>query len=218
MDSPLFPRLHLLSSGHNREPARSGLERATALLAMRRRSYQRRQSSFHQITFHCPNSHQRIRHSRSPCIQPVWRIRRRTGLARWILVKTAPERAGMIRGRTHTRPLLLAPQSTVARFVHHLATTRCWNRSARGAGPVHREPDRWRRGARRAGEINSRWRGRSLEKARRPRRKSRRRRRSKRGHGARGVESPWRRLRTKDWSTVSSRRRRHFRLICKKRI
>lgn len=94
--------------GHDREPTRSRLKWRSPPLLVWRRSNQSRQCSFHQFSFHAADSNDRVRHGRSPHIQPGWRKRRRLAMAaaaRDVLMKTAPERAWMCRRRAHTSPL-----------------------------------------------------------------------------------------------------------------
>lgn len=72
---------------------------------MRGRPYQRCQRSSHPLPFDATDPHQRVRHRRPPHIQSVSRrIRALTVRIRHVLVKTAPERSGVSRRRTHTRP------------------------------------------------------------------------------------------------------------------
>lgn len=62
-----------------------------------------------KLSFHGPDSHQRICHRRSPCIQPVGVIRHRLMpplITCHTLMQTTPERTRMCCRRAHTRFLL----------------------------------------------------------------------------------------------------------------
>uniref|UniRef100_A0A0A0LTE7 Uncharacterized protein n=1 Tax=Cucumis sativus TaxID=3659 RepID=A0A0A0LTE7_CUCSA len=100
---------------------------------MRGRSDERRQGSPQYIAFNSSNSNQRVRHRRSPCVEPIRRVRSRR-LRLNAFVKTTPERTRMCGWRTHAGPLLLAL------LLHHLmiptGTRQNRDRAIRRNGPV----------------------------------------------------------------------------------
>lgn len=131
------------------------------------------------LPLHRPDPHQRIRHRRSPRVQPIRRRRHRVVVAASVgseaLVEAAPEGTGVSGGRAHARLPLpttgggrdLLPDGLVVLVmaVHSEG-------AAGGGGSVDREADGW---LRRDGsnEVNAGRGGRSVEEAGRPRREAR---------------------------------------------
>lgn len=204
----------IISFRHNWKTTRSWTEIHSASLTMRRRSDERRQGTPQYIPFNSSNSNQRVRHRRSPCVEPIrWVRSRRVGLNAF--VKTTPERTRMCGWWTHARPLL------VALLLHYLmipsGTRQNRDRAIGRNRPVQRKSHRWRGRRRGSLQINTRRRHRSTEKrsmvcsgkAWCGRGKSRWGRRGIRRTGA--VESPRRWERPQNRPAWFSRRNRHWR-------
>lgn len=172
----LLKESNIFSIGHGREPARRRLKSRSSPLLMWRRSNQRSQCSFNQISFNGPDSNQRVGHGRSPSIQSIRRIRNRVTTVN-ILVQTTPEWARMVRRGTHTHLL-----RRITLFPYDLLARRNSDRPTRRYRSINRESygrRRWRRSV----EVHSIWRGRTVEETTGSRRKARRRRSKSRGIG-----------------------------------
>lgn len=163
---PRRSRIVGIGHWHDRKPARPRLERRSPPLLVRRRPNQRRQGSFHQVAFHAPNPHQRVRHRWSPRIQPIRLVRAPgTGACCRVLVQTTPKRSRMRRRGTQARPLLMA--TPAALVPHHLVPRRHRNRPSGRFRPLNWEPHGRRRlGRGRAVQLKASGRRRSLKEIR----------------------------------------------------
>lgn len=205
---------------HDWKPARSWTEIRSSSLTMRGRSDERRQSSPQYIAFNSSDPNQRVRHRRSPSVEPIRRVRSRR-LRLNAFVETTPERTRVRGWGTHAGPLL------VALSLHYLmiptGTRQNRDRPIRRNRPVQWKSHRrcWRR--RRSLQINTRRRYRSTEKRSRVSggkawcgwSKGRRGRRWRRRIGA--IEPPGRWKRPQNRAAWFSRRNRHWSYSQKKK-
>lgn len=125
---------------HHGEPARPRLESAAPPQVVRRRPDQGRQGSPHQLAFHAADPHDRVRHRRSPHVEPIRRKRRLLTTAAaasgdGVLMQATAKRTWMRGGGAHARLLrraALAPDDVLP--------GRDGDGSAGGRGPVDGEP------------------------------------------------------------------------------
>lgn len=108
---------------------------------MGRGANQSGQSAPHQIAFDASDSHERVRHRRSPSVEAVLRVGRRSGhVGAEVLVEAATERTGVIRRGTHTGALLVAYLTALHGVV--VVAVAMWSDgdgAARGDGAVEGE-------------------------------------------------------------------------------